>query len=119
MGDGPDEFVIPNTSPGAVWILSLDDRWFDEGHALVGVNGLPRLVGSGTLTAGSPGALTLDSARPSAIGTLHVSLSSTPKPFKGGTLVPFPPVLNIPFVTDRRSVTRTAGLSSSMPPRSR
>jgi len=97
-GDGLGPFIT-GESPGAVWILSLDDTWFDLGKSLAGVSGAPLLVGTGSLVAGSPGALTLSNAKASTICTLHVSLSSTPAAFKGGQLVAFPPVLNLPLVT--------------------
>ena len=76
------------------------DPWTDLGSGLAGVAGLPSLVGSGPLTAGSAGALTLTNAAPSAICALFVSISSTPAPFKCGTLVPVPVAIQLTLVTN-------------------
>jgi len=64
--------------------------WTDVGNSLAGVTGAPVLVGTGKLDATSVGNLALSNARPNAAGTLMVSLSSTPVPFKGGVLVANP-----------------------------
>jgi len=84
--------------------------WTDQGCALAGVSGDPLLVGSGPLSGGSANAAELSNAAPSATAGLFIALSSTPVPFKGGTLKPFPflpPIflntsgsgtLSIPFV---------------------
>ena len=84
--------------------------WFDQGCALPGVVGEPQLVGTGTLADGSTNSVDLTNAAPSATAGLLLGLSSTPIPFKGGTIKPFPffdPVLlstsaggtiSIPFV---------------------
>ncbi|HEX5009774.1 MAG TPA: hypothetical protein VFY71_05185 [Planctomycetota bacterium] len=73
--------------------------WTDLGHALAGVAGEPVLTGTGTLTPGSSGAVTLTHAAPSAPGLLFVALQSAPVPFKGGTLVAFPPAVTLPLIT--------------------
>jgi hypothetical protein len=73
--------------------------WTDLGSGLAGAGGVPALVGTGTLVPGSTGSLTLTGAAPSATALLFVSLSSTPTPFKGGTLVPLPAALTLPLVT--------------------
>ena len=73
--------------------------WLDLGSALAGVAGSPVLKGSGTLAPGSAGTLALSKARPLAPATLFVSASSTPAPFKGGTLVPLPALLTVPLAT--------------------
>jgi hypothetical protein len=64
--------------------------WADQGCALAGVSGDPVLVGSGPLADGSDNAADLSNAAPSATAGLFLGLSSTPIPFKGGTLKPFP-----------------------------
>lgn len=74
--------------------------WTDLGFALPGAGGAPELAGSGTLVAGSAGALTLSDAAPLAPALLFLSLGSTPVPFKGGTLAAFPPLLQLPLGTD-------------------
>ena len=69
--------------------------WTDLGSGLPGIAGVPALAGEGTLVAGSPGSLTLTSAKPSSPGLLFVSLASVPTPFKGGVLLAFPPALTL------------------------
>ena len=64
--------------------------WTDQGCALDGVAGDPLLFGSGPLSDGSANAADLINAAPSAAAGLFLGLSSTPVPFKGGTLKPFP-----------------------------
>jgi hypothetical protein len=76
------------------------DPWTDLGSGLAGVAGPPQLVGTGPLTAGSAGALTLSDAAPSAVCALFVSLSSAPAPFKCGTLVPVPVALQLTLATN-------------------
>lgn len=84
---------------GSAYIEQLHGDWDDLGFALAGVAGLPQLDGTGALIGGSDGTLTLSGARPSAACLLFVSLSSTPTPFKGGTLAALPAVLLVPLVT--------------------
>lgn len=74
--------------------------WTNLGGGLAGVSGIPQLVGTGTLAAGSAGTLTLTSARPTAPAVLFLSLTSAPTPLYGGVLVSFPPVVAVPLVTD-------------------
>lgn len=74
--------------------------WTDLGCSLAGVNGLPSLVGSGTLLTGSAGSLNLTNAAPSAACLMFVSLSSSPVPFKGGSLCAFPFVATLPLATN-------------------
>jgi hypothetical protein len=74
--------------------------WVDLGSGLSGVQGVPRLEGFGTLLPGSSGTLELSDAAPLAPCVLLVSLSSSPVPFKGGTLVAFPPNLQFVLATD-------------------
>jgi hypothetical protein len=64
--------------------------WTDTGGALAGVVGNPKLSGSGDLSSGSPNALTLARAAPNAVAGLFIAFASTPVPFKGGLLQPFP-----------------------------
>ncbi|HZM00124.1 MAG TPA: VCBS repeat-containing protein [Planctomycetota bacterium] len=75
--------------------------WTDLGQALAGVNGLPLLAGTGSLAPLSAGTLALSNAAPSAFSTLFVSLNtSTPSPFKCGTLVPVPVTTSLPLFTN-------------------
>ena len=83
----------------ARWGSPCPDPWTDLGHGLAGVSGIPSLVGTGTLQAGSPTTLVLSNAAPSAPAGLFVGLTNDPTSFKGGTLVPVPPALLLPFTT--------------------
>jgi hypothetical protein len=74
--------------------------WTDLGSGLAGVSGLPQLTGVGSLQAGTPGSLTLANAAPSTLADLFVSTSSTPTPFKGGTLLTVPVLLTLPVATN-------------------
>ena len=61
---------------------------------------MPRLEGTGILSVGQPGALTLSDARPAALVVLFVSFNNLPTPFFNGTLVPVPPQLEVSLFTD-------------------
>jgi Tol biopolymer transport system component len=74
--------------------------WAGAGAGLAGVSGVPMFSGTGMLVAGGNASLNLTSAAPSAPCLLLVSLASTPVPFKGGTLYAFPPLTQLPFVTN-------------------
>jgi len=54
---------------------------------------------AGTLVAGGSASLALTNAAPGALCVLFVSLSSSPVPFKGGTLYAIPALLQVPLVT--------------------
>jgi hypothetical protein len=85
---------------GSAYAYSLSvGPWKDLGFGLAGVSGVPELTGTGTLIAGSTGALELTSAAPSAPALLFASLTSTPTPFKCGTLLPVPVAFKISSVT--------------------
>jgi hypothetical protein len=72
--------------------------WSDLGFGLAGAGGVPTLFATGSLVPGSPGTLDLTGAAPSATAFLFLSFTSTPTPFKGGTLAPVPVALTIPMV---------------------
>ena len=74
--------------------------WANLGHNLGGTYGDPLLYGTGPLEAGSSGWLVLVSAAASSPAALFVSLSASPTPFKGGTLVTVPVLATIPLATD-------------------
>ncbi|MGQ0554278.1 MAG: hypothetical protein ACT4PU_13800 [Planctomycetota bacterium] len=67
-------------------IAVVPQTFTDKGGALAGINGNPKLVGSGDLSSGSNNALTLTRAAPNALAALFIAVSSSPVPFKGGTL---------------------------------
>jgi len=71
---------------GGVW------PWTNLGQGLPG-QFAPGLAGAGKLLAGTPGQLVLVDAPPLAPAALFFAPTSAPAPFKGGTLVPFPPTL--------------------------
>jgi hypothetical protein len=76
---------------GAVYAFDLDfDPWTDLGLGLAGSNGVPMLVGTGTLKAGSSNQFALSHAKPLATASLVVGLTQINAPFKGGTMVPQP-----------------------------
>jgi len=79
--------------------LSLPHPWHDLGHALAGEHGEPSLLAVSWAEPGTPGVLRLSGAQPLAAAVLFVSPVSTPAAFKGGLLVPVPPVLASPLVT--------------------
>ena len=71
--------------------------YLDLGGALGGSNGYPIQLASGTLVAGQPFAFKLLSGPPSGFAYHIVGLSALNAPFKGGTLIPFPHLLNGPL----------------------
>lgn len=73
--------------------------WTDLGHSLAGVSGSPKLVGSGTLAAGSPVQLSLTGAAPVAPSALIVGTSQIDSLFQGGILVPSPNIVLTGLVT--------------------
>lgn len=78
-----------------------NNPWTDLGSPLAGTLGDPVLVGTGTLVHGNPGSLELDNANPSSLAYLFVGLTTAGgSSFKGGTLWPFPIVLQATVVTD-------------------
>lgn len=102
--DGALDIVVTNVTIDSVTVLlneGLPGPWTDQGSALAGVAGDPRLVGCGPFEAGSDNALDLASAAPSATAGLFVALAPvTPVPFKGGTLQTFPFLPPLFFATD-------------------
>ena len=88
---------------GSIHVFSVGQDmppWLDLGYGLEGAAGVPRLMGDGALTPGSPGSLALSNAAPGAPALLLVSPLETPLPFKGGTLVPLPATLATAVLTD-------------------
>lgn len=80
--------------PGAAFVSGIANQqdcgfaWTNLLHAKGGIAGLPQLVGSGQLLAGSVNGLHLAGAPPFAAVALVVGLTEIDAPFKGGTLVP-------------------------------
>lgn len=87
---------INNSKPVALdFTLVSVPTWTDLGSGLAGISGIPSLVGTGNLVAGSAGSLALSSANPSSPAVLFVSFANTPSPFMGGTLITVPVALAI------------------------
>ena len=108
-GTGPDLFAGGSftTSPAGDGHLARwggcsvpPTPWTDLGSGLAGVSGIPQLTGVGELLAGTPGSLALEDAAPSSPAVLFISASSTPTPFKGGTLLTVPVLLMLPLSTN-------------------
>ena len=77
--------------------------------------GLPLLLGSGDLDAGSSNQLSLLSGHPLSTATLVVGATLLDAPFKGGTMVPFPTLL-VPLPTDASGATTLPFVLPSLPP---
>ena len=96
LNTGMSEPVVMSS---ATWTGGAAGPWTNLGSGLAGGAGVPQLSGTGTLAAGTPGALSLQGAAPSAPSLLFVSFTSTPVAFKGGTLVTVPVVFQFALPT--------------------
>ncbi|TAH39466.1 MAG: hypothetical protein EYC70_01390 [Planctomycetota bacterium] len=74
--------------PSRGYILEPPAPWTDLGHALAGSNGLPSMLGAGSLIAGTTLTLELSNARARASGAWIIGFAPLLRPFHGGTLVP-------------------------------
>jgi hypothetical protein len=100
-GNGmPDIVTASSASDRVTVLLNQTGPWKALGFGLAGVAGVPLLIGTGSLAAGSPGTLTLSEAAPSAAALLFISHLALPVPFKCGTLVPVPWLVALPLTTD-------------------
>jgi len=100
---GPPQ--VSDVSAGTVAYMAPDGTlvgidWINMGFALAGIQGPPSLKGSGKIAPFERSKITLLDAAPQALAMLFVSLSSDPRPFKGGTLVPAEPTFQLAIVTD-------------------
>ena len=80
-----------NQSPPAGILGDLDpaaDPWQDLGFGLAGTNGIPQLVGGGTLAPNSPLSITLTGALPGSTAYLVAGWDRIDLPFYCGTMVP-------------------------------
>jgi hypothetical protein len=84
---------LPEEQNGTSYVLGGFDAFIDEGFALAGTGGTPRLTGVGTACAGSAVKLVLTGARPNSSATLFLGPARVDRPFHGGTLVPAPLVV--------------------------
>jgi hypothetical protein len=101
--DGDKDMIIGSCT-GAVYYQSEINPITEVCQTDVGFGGPGSMVlsmcGDDLTEAGSTSTLQLTDALPSQPMYLPLSLSSTPVPFKGGTLVPFPTLLIVFLATD-------------------
>ena len=90
--NGPFADVFLVEMPPLAW------RWL--GHGLAGTGGVPLLQAQGSLAPLSPGQLKISHAAAATPLLMLASLTPSPVPFKGGTLMAFPWVLALPLATD-------------------
>jgi Tol biopolymer transport system component len=74
--------------------------WTFEGGGLAGSQGIPQLEGKGLLVPLTQGELKLTGGQPFAATILFVALQGAQVNFKGGVLVAFPFIAEVPLVTD-------------------
>ena len=70
--------------------LGPPEPWSNLGLGLAGPDGIPMLVGHGTLQPGEPASLTLHGGNPASPAILVIGFAPLFAPFKGGVLVPRP-----------------------------
>ena len=102
LGPGNYSYVMQqsgNQNTSYTLEFEIEDDWTEVAGGLAGVNGEPLLVGSGYLTGGSPNLVVLSNAAPNALAGFFFATSSTPVPFKGGMLLPFPFAIQPIFLT--------------------
>lgn len=85
---------------GRGWIYTTACGFSNLQSGLAGIDGVPTLLGTGTLFPSSSGSLSLTSAKASSLAMLFVALASTPTPIKCGTLVPVPIAFQLPLFTN-------------------
>ena len=97
-------------------ITEADDPWTDLGGGSVGQNGVPALVGTGPLTAGSQLGVQLTSSPSSEFVLLWIALAPTPFAAIGGTVQAFP--FNAQFLgaTDAAGALSGSATVPALPP---
>ncbi len=94
--------VLAGSDGGRAFVFDLGlQPWTDQGGALPGGAGAPRLAGTGSLAPLSSGALALTDVASAAAGLLFLSPSVRPVPFFGGVLQANPAVATRPVHTGR------------------
>lgn len=78
-----------------------------------GAAGIPGLVGTGSLSAGSPATLDLFGAAAGAPAVLFIGFSELNAPLLGGTLVPAPDIVVAGLVTDASGSATLGGVFPS------
>ena len=102
--------------PTAAIIDLPDSPWDSLGGSTAGVRGPPLAHAFGPLTNGASVDLTLLDAAPGAATFLFVSTQSNPVPLLSGTLIPNPPALIVPFLTDAQGAVKLTVQITSAPP---
>jgi hypothetical protein len=109
-GDGVDDAVVSVTDSNHVALLfSREGPWKALTKGLGGTHGIPRQSGTGTLLPGEPFAFTLTDALEGALTSHVVGLSVIDAPFKGGTMVPLPLLINKGFLIGPDGTLTLAG----------
>lgn len=83
--------------------------WVDLGFGLAGVSGVPTLIGTGSLQAGTTATLLLADAAPTAPAALIIGATPSFVPFLGGVLVPSPNLVLVGLLTDATGALTLAG----------
>jgi hypothetical protein len=85
---------------GTAYVYGGEAPWSDEGFALAGTNGLPKLEGVGSNCPATTTTLVLSNARPNSGAVLIVGHTEAFLPFHGGTMVPAPDTIRRNLVTN-------------------
>jgi len=107
-----DYYCTPHFVQNQKGVITVSSPWENLGFDKSGTSGSPLLWGDGPLTDGSLNILTLENGFPNTTAILFVGLTAGNVPFKGGTLAPFPPLVQVGLGTD---VTGTMVLPFLMP----
>ncbi len=91
---------VPHAQFGMTGSIQVNSPWTNLGSAKGGVLGEALLYGAGPLTSGSSGQILLENAPSNALTVLFAGLVQGNAPFKGGTLVPVPILLQIDLTSD-------------------
>ncbi|HEX5009987.1 MAG TPA: VCBS repeat-containing protein [Planctomycetota bacterium] len=109
-GDGVLDLGVASLEDQVAVLPDVRGPWHPLGYALGGTQGLPRQIGEGTLQPGDPYTITLQDARPLSNAALVAGLNTLYAPFKGGTYVPTPQIVNYPLPTDADGRLVLAGI---------
>jgi len=109
-GDAHLDVAVAAGGPDAIEVLvNQHGVWDDLGFPLAGAQGLPRMLGIGSLLPGTPVELPLHDAVPGGATALVVGIAELQAPFKGGVLVPLPVAILYPLPTNAQGDLPLAG----------
>ncbi len=108
-GDGAPDVGVASLMDQLGILLNASGPWQSLGYGLAGTQGVPRQIGEGTLVPGAPFAITLRDARPKSNAAHVLGLTTLHAPFKGGTFVPDPVLIDFPLPTDADGVVVLQG----------